>query len=91
MRRVLGASVVHIMKLLSVSFMKMILVAVIIGVPVAYYLMNIWLTNFEFRTDISLGLIVSAIVGTFLIALLTVSFQAYKAAKANPIDALKYE
>jgi putative ABC transport system permease protein len=90
-RRVLGASVVHIMKLLSVSFMKMILVAVIIGVPVAYYLMNIWLTNFEFRTDISLGLIISAIGGTFLIALLTVSFQAYKAAKTNPIDALKYE
>lgn len=90
-RRVLGASVGNIMNLLSVSFMKMVLIAAILGVPTAYYFMNKWLVNFEFRTTISLSVILIAIVGTGVIAFLTVSFQAYKAAKANPVEALKYE
>jgi len=90
-RKVLGASVASIMQLLSVSFMKMILAAVIIGVPVACYLMKKWLGHFEFRTSISWWVIVAAVFGTTAIAFLTVSFQAYKAAKANPVDALKYE
>ncbi|RYE52882.1 MAG: FtsX-like permease family protein, partial [Sphingobacteriales bacterium] len=90
-RRVLGASVSNIMRLLSVSFLKMVFFAACIGVPLAYYLMNRWLTNFEFRTSISLPIILISIVGTSAIAFLTVSFQAYRAAKANPVDALKYE
>ncbi|MGY4385122.1 putative ABC transport system permease protein [Pedobacter sp. UYP24] len=90
-RKVLGASVASIMQLLSVSFMKMILVAVIIGVPTAYYMMNNWLGHFEFRTTISWWIIMTAIFGTGAIAFLTVSFQAYKAAISNPVDALKYE
>ncbi|WP_158795871.1 ABC transporter permease [Pedobacter sp. L105] len=90
-RRVLGASVGNIMSLLSVSFLKMVVVSACVGVPVAYYLMNRWLTNFEFRTTISLSIILISIVGTVVIAFLTVSFQAYKAAKANPVEALKYE
>lgn len=90
-RRVLGASVSNIMRLLSVSFLKMVVVAACIGVPLAYYLMNKWLTNFEFRTNISLTVILISIFGTAVVAFLTVSFQAYKAAKANPVEALKYE
>lgn len=90
-RRVLGASVSNIMRLLSVSFLKMVFFAACVGVPLAYYLMNKWLTNFEFRTSISLTVILMAIVGTAAIAFLTVGFQAYKAAKANPVEALKYE
>jgi putative ABC transport system permease protein len=90
-RRVLGASVSSIMRLLSVSFLKMVFVAACIGVPLAYYLMNKWLSNFEFRTSISLQVILISIAGTAVIAFLTVSFQAYKAAKANPVEALKYE
>jgi len=90
-RRVLGASVGNIMKLLSVSFLKMVLIATCIGVPLAYYLMNKWLTHFEFRTNISLSIVLTSIIGTAVIAFLTVSFQAYKAAKANPVEALKYE
>lgn len=90
-RKVLGASVASIMQLLSMSFMKMIMVATIIGVPVAYVLMNKWLGNFEFRTTISWWIILIAISGTTVIAFLTVSFQAYKVAKSNPVDALKYE
>ncbi|WP_131536611.1 ABC transporter permease [Pedobacter nototheniae] len=90
-RRVLGASVSNIMNLLSISFIKMVFVAACIGVPLAYYLMNKWLTSFEFRTTISVSILLISIIGTTLVAFLTVSFQAYKAAKANPVDALKYE
>ncbi|WP_293304446.1 ABC transporter permease [Pedobacter sp. UBA5917] len=90
-RRVLGASVNSIMQLLSFSFLKMVFVAAFIGVPLAYYLMNKWLASFEFRTTISFSIILISIVGTAAIAFLTVGFQAYKAAKANPVEALKYE
>ncbi|RZM23249.1 MAG: ABC transporter permease [Pedobacter sp.] len=90
-RRVLGASVSSIMGLLSFSFLKMVIFAACIGVPLAYYLMNKWLSNFDFRTNISVGMILLSIAGTAAIALLTVSFQAYKAARANPVEALKYE
>lgn len=90
-RRVLGASVGNIMELLSLSFLKMVFFAACISVPLAYYLMDKWLTNFEFRTTVSLSIIFVAIVGTAVVAFLTVGFQAYKAAKANPVEALKYE
>jgi len=53
--------------------------------------MNKWLAGFEFRTTISFSMILIAIIGTAVVAFLTVGFQAYKAAKANPVEALKYE
>lgn len=90
-RRVLGASVADIMNLLSLSFLKMVLVATCISVPLAYCLMNRWLMGFEFRTTISLSIVLISITGTAVISFLTISFQAYKAAKANPVEALKYE
>jgi putative ABC transport system permease protein len=90
-RKVLGASAANIMQLLSLSFIKMILVAVVIGVPLACILMNKWLTHFEFHTAISWWMILAAISGTLMIALLTVSFQAYKTATGNLVNALKYE
>jgi putative ABC transport system permease protein len=90
-RRVLGASVGNIMKLLSLSFLKMVAVAACIAVPLACYLMNKWLTGFEFRTRIPLSILLLSIIGTASVAFLTVSFQAYKAARANPVEALKYE
>ena len=71
--------------------MKMIMISIVIAVPLSYYLMNKWLMNFEFRTEISWWIIPVAGFGTLLMALLTISFQAYKSARANPVDALKYE
>jgi len=90
-RRVLGASVGSLMNLLSLSFLRMVLIAACIGVPLACYLMNRWLMNFEFRTIISWQVILASVAGIAVIALSTVSFQAYKAAKINPVEALKYE
>jgi putative ABC transport system permease protein len=90
-RKVLGASAANIMQLLSLSFIKMILVAVVFGVPVACVLMNRWLTHFEFHTTIAWWMILIAISGTLMIALLTVSYQAYRTATSNLVNALKYE
>ncbi|WP_158795417.1 ABC transporter permease [Pedobacter sp. L105] len=90
-RKVLGASVASLMQLLSLSFLKMVIVAIIIAIPLATYMMDNWLKSFEFHTTVSWVMIVTAAVGTMVIALLTVSYQAYKAANANPVDALKYE
>jgi len=90
-RKVLGASLMNLMQLLSLSFIKMIMVAIVIAVPLSYYLMGKWLMKFEFHTEISWWIVTVAALGTLLMALITVSFQAYKSAKANPVDALKYE
>ena len=90
-RKVLGASVTNLMQLLSLSFMKLIVVAIFIAVPISYYTMGRWLNNFEFHTKISWWIIPAATFGTLSIALITVGFQAYKTAKADPVDALKYE
>jgi putative ABC transport system permease protein len=90
-RKVLGASIFNLMKLLSVSFFKMILIAIAIAVPIACYFMNRWLQAFEFRTSISWLIIIIAAAGTLILALITLSFQAYKSAISNPVDALKYE
>lgn len=90
-RKVLGASMMNLMQLLSLSFIKMIVVSIVIALPLSAYLMDKWLMKFEFHTGISWWMMSAAAIGTLLIALVTVSFQAYKSAKANPVDALKYE
>jgi len=90
-RKVLGASVASLMQLLSLNFLKMVVLSIIIAIPVANYVMDNWLKKFDFHTSVSWVMIVMAAAGTITIALLTVSYQAYKAAKANPVDALKYE
>lgn len=90
-RKVLGASIGSLMQLLSVSFLKMIFVAMVLAIPIAWYAMERWLSNFEFHTTISWWIIAVAATGTLLIAMLTISLQAYKTAVANPVDALKYE
>jgi putative ABC transport system permease protein len=90
-RKVLGASVSNLMQLLSVSFLKLIVVSICIAVPISYYAMDSWLQRYEFHTTISWWIIALAALGTLSIALITVSLQAYKTAKANPVDALKYE
>lgn len=90
-RKVLGASVSSIVKLLSVDFIKLVVFALIIAFPVAYYVMNNWLQDFAYRIDMNWHPFVFTAVCAIGIAILTVSFQAIKAAIANPIKSLKTE
>ncbi len=90
-RKVLGASISGIMKLLTEEFSKWILFANIIAWPVAYFAMSKWLQGFAYRTSIEFITFLLSAAIALIIALLTVSYQALKAAKANPVKSLRYE
>jgi putative ABC transport system permease protein len=90
-RKVLGASAASIAALLSREFIQLVGIAILIATPIAGYAMNQWLQDFEFRTQISWWTFVAAGLGALGIALLTVSFQAIKAALANPVKSLRNE
>lgn len=90
-RKVLGASVQSIVLLLSKGFTVLVLVAFVIAVPLAYYAMRSWLSDFAYRIDISVWPFLLAGGVALLIAWLTVSYQSIKAALANPVDALRDE
>ena len=90
-RKVLGASVFSIVLMLSKEFIKWIVIANIIAFPLAYYFMNKWLQDFAYRINISWWLFIIAGCIALVIALVTISFQAIKAATANPVESLRYE
>ncbi|MEP7107184.1 MAG: FtsX-like permease family protein [Ferruginibacter sp.] len=90
-RKVLGADMKSLIALLSKDFLKLVFIAIILATPVAYYLMNRWLQDFVYRVNISWWIFIAAGVMALLIALLTVSFQAIKAAVANPVKSLRTE
>jgi putative ABC transport system permease protein len=90
-RKVIGASVLDIISLLVRSFTKWVLIANLIAWPIAYYVMNKWLQNFAYRIDLSWWMFVLAGALALGIALLTISWQAIRAATANPVDSLRYE
>jgi putative ABC transport system permease protein len=90
-RKALGASVSGIILMLSKEFTKWVLAANIIAWPLAYFAMKQWLQNFAYRTGIGFSTFILAGVLAFVIALLTVGYQANKAARANPVEALRYE
>jgi len=90
-RKVLGASVSGITSLLSKDFIKLVLIALIIASPIAWFGMHKWLQGFAYRIEIGIWVFILAGVLAILIALLTVSFQAIKAAVANPVKSLRNE
>ncbi len=90
-RKVLGASVSNVSVLLSKEFIKLVLIAMVIASPVAYYFMHQWLLDFAYRVPISWWMFAVAGSVALLIALITVSFQAIKAAVANPVKSLRTE
>ena len=90
-RKSLGASVTNIVLLFSKEFTKCVLIANIIALPAAYLFVNDWLKDYPYRTNVSLWIFILAAIVTIIIALLTVSYQAVKAARANPVEALRYE
>lgn len=90
-RKVLGASTGSILALLNKDFIKLVAIANVIAFPLAYVIINKWLSAFEYRIAISFIPFALAILISVVIAVLTVSVQSIKVVKANPIDALKYE
>jgi putative ABC transport system permease protein len=90
-RKVLGASVFSIWRLLSKDFIMLLIISLIIASPTAYYFMHNWLQNYPYHSEISWWIFVLAGIGALLITLLTVSFQAIKAALMNPVKCLRME
>ena len=90
-RKVLGASVVSIVSLLSKDFLKLVMIAIVIASPIAWYTMNRWLQDFAYRVDIAWWVFALAGLLAIGIALLTVSFQSIKAALMNPVKSLRSE
>jgi putative ABC transport system permease protein len=90
-RKVLGASVAGIVELLSKDFLKLVIIAIVIATPVAWWAINKWLEGFAYRTNISWWVFVIAGILALLIALVTISFQAIKAALTNPVKSLRSE
>lgn len=90
-RKVLGASERSVVSLLSAELLVLVMVSVVIASPFAYWLSKKWLEDFAYRISISWWMFAGAIVGTLFIAFITLSFQAIKAARANPVKSLRTE
>lgn len=90
-RKVLGASTGKLVLSLAGDFAKWVLIATVIAWPAAYVLMDIWLQNFAYRTDMGAGVFLLTGLAALATALLTVSYQSFRAATANPVKSLRYE
>jgi putative ABC transport system permease protein len=90
-RKVLGAGVANVTAMLSIDFLKLVFIAIIVGCPVAWYAMNIWLREFAYRINIQWWVFLAAGFAAMAIAIITISFQAIKAALANPVKSLRSE
>ena len=90
-RKILGASVFKVWILLSRDFTFLVILSVVLALPIAYYFSNRWLQQYEYRVNIAWWIFVVTGFGALIIALLTVSYQSIKAARANPVDSLRSE
>ena len=90
-RKILGASVASITTMLSKDFLKLVIIAIVIALPVAWYFMNNWLQDFAYRVNIGWYVFLITGVAVLLIAFVTISFQSIKAAIANPVKSLRTE
>jgi putative ABC transport system permease protein len=90
-RKVLGASVTQVTTLISRDFVKLVLIAVLLATPIAWWGMNKWLEDFAYRTTVSWWIFAAAGILVVIIALITISFQSIRAAVANPVESLRGE
>jgi putative ABC transport system permease protein len=90
-RKVNGAKTAEILTMLNKDFIKWVAIAFVVACPIAYYAMNLWLENFAYKTNLSWWIFALAGLLALGIALLTVSWQSWRAATRNPVDALRYE
>lgn len=90
-RKVNGATTFELLALLTKDFSKLVIIAYVISIPVSYYLGNLWLRDFAYRTDIGIDVFIMAGVSAFIIAVFTVSYHTIRAALKNPVSSLRYE
>jgi ABC-type antimicrobial peptide transport system permease subunit len=90
-RKVLGASVTGLWKMLSKDFVWLVIIACMVATPISYYLLNGWLQKFNYRTEISIWILITTSAGAIAVTLITVSYQAIKAALMSPVKSLKSE
>ncbi len=90
-RKVLGANVMHVVMLLSRDFLKLVGIALLLAMPIAYYVMGDWLTDYEYRTSLGLGVGMLAVVSALLITMLTIGYQALKTGLVSPSKVLRNE
>lgn len=90
-RKVLGAGIFDIVKILNLDFIKFVVVGFLIASPIAYFIMKKWLEDFAFKIEITPIYFIIGIAITLFVALMTISFQSIKAALINPAQTLKYE
>jgi ABC-type antimicrobial peptide transport system permease subunit len=90
-RKVLGASVTNLWQMLSKDFVGLVLISCLIAIPLASYFMSLWLEKYEYRSEISWWIFAAAGIGALILTMLTVSFQAIRAALANPVESLRSE
>jgi ABC-type antimicrobial peptide transport system permease subunit len=88
-RKVLGASIAHLWQILTQDFITLVLLACVIAVPLSIWLLHQWLRQYEYRTNLPWYIFTAACAGAILIALLTISYHALKAARTNPIKSLR--
>lgn len=87
-RKVLGASVVQVWKLLTTDFITLVTVSLLVAIPVAYFAMHNWLLSYSYRTGLPWWIFAAAAAGALLLTIVTVSYQAVRAALANPVESL---
>ncbi|KAB5490660.1 MULTISPECIES: ABC transporter permease [Flagellimonas] len=90
-RKVLGASIFNVWNMLSKDFLKLVIISCFIAVPIAYYVMNGWLQEYPYRVILKWWIFGLAMLGAMLVTVITVSFQAIKAARSNPVKSLRTE
>jgi putative ABC transport system permease protein len=90
-RKVLGASVSNIVGMLSIDFIRLVIIAFVVAVPLGYYAMSLWLENFAYKIELGITVFILSGVVSFLIAWFTVGFESVRAAMNNPIKALRNE
>ena len=90
-RKTLGAGTGSIIRLFSSEYVRLVLLAFVFAAPIGYYYMDLWLQDFAFRIDLDVWMFSTALGVSLALALITISYRSYVAARTNPVDTLRYE
>jgi putative ABC transport system permease protein len=90
-RKVMGASVQQILRMMSGEFLKLVIIAFVVAVPLAWYAISSWLESFAYKTPLDFSIFLLAGTSALFVALVTISFESLRAASTNPVNALRNE